>query len=110
MSFLNEPGDSNSLPNNNISDIWCDENDHIWITMNICGALAEFDGKKFTRYQPTNPGSSSVFLSLVADGHNRLWIASKNGLEVFDRGKKQFFHLDVNDGAANELYQPPLFE
>ncbi len=106
IAFVNEPGNNNSLPNNNVSDIWCDDKDHIWITMNGGGALAEFDGKNFTRYQPANPGSSLVFLSLAADRHNHFWIITKNGLEVFDRDKKEFFHLDVNDGSANEYINP----
>jgi ligand-binding sensor domain-containing protein len=102
IAYVNEPGNDNSLPNNNISDIWCDASDHIWVSMYGGGALAEFDGKKFRRHHPTNPGSSSVFLGLAPDNHNRFWITTKNGLEVFDRSKKEFFHLDVNDGSANE--------
>jgi len=98
--YLNEPGNKNSLPSNDISDIWCDENNHIWLTMNG-GGLAEFDGKNFTQYLPENPVSSRTFMGMHADNRNRIWIITRNGLEVFDRKEKKFFHLDVNDGSIN---------
>lgn len=99
-SFVNEPTNNQSLPNNDVNDIWCDEAGHIWVTMNGAG-LAEYDGKKFMSYLPQNPVSSHSFMGMHADHHNRLWILTKNGIEVFDRSKKEFFHLDVNEGGSN---------
>ncbi|HLP19770.1 MAG TPA: two-component regulator propeller domain-containing protein, partial [Chitinophagales bacterium] len=98
--FLNKPGDPNTLPSNDVTDVWCSRDNHVFVTMGGAG-LAEFDGQKFTQYVPENPVSSRIFLGMHIDHRNRIWIITKNGLEVFDRATKKFFHLDVNDGSAN---------
>ncbi len=99
-NYVNEPGNPNSLPSNDITDVWCSRDNHVWVTMGG-GGLAEFDGKKFTQYVPESAVSSKIFLGMHIDKRNRIWIITKNGLEVFDRASKKFFHLDVNDGSAN---------
>ncbi len=104
-SFLHEPGNKNSLPNNDVTDIWCDERNHIWVTTNGEG-LCEWDGQKFTCYIPDNPVSSRSFFGIYGDHQNRLWIITRNGLEVFDRQTKKFFHLDINDGNSNTTLAP----
>lgn len=99
-NFLNKPSDPNTLPSNDVTDVLCTRDGHVFVTMGGAG-LAEYDGVKFTQYVPENPVSSRVFLGMHADRRNRIWIITKNGLEVFDRTIKKFFHLDVNDGTAN---------
>lgn len=99
-NYINEPGNRYALPSNDVTDVWCSRDNHIWVTM-AGGGLAEFDGKKFTQYLPENTLSSKIFLGMHIDNHNRIWILTKNGLEVFDRHLKKFFHLSVNDGSAN---------
>jgi len=98
--FTNQPDNLNSLPSNDVTDVWCSRDNHVWVTMGG-GGLAEFDGKKFTQYLPESSLSSKVFMGMHIDKRNRIWIITKNGLEVFDRSLKKFFHLDVNDGSAN---------
>ncbi len=98
--YINLPGDTNSLPVNDVTDVWCSRDGHVWVTMGG-GGLAEFDGKRFIQYVPENPVSSRIFLGMHIDKRNRIWIITKNGLEVFDRSSKKFFHLNVNDGFAN---------
>lgn len=104
IAFLNEPDNALSLPNNDVSDIWC-THDNVWITMNG-GGLASFDGKKFTQYSPEDPLASRVFQGMHIDRKSRIWIITKNGLEVYDPKQKKFFHLDINDGAANANLSP----
>ncbi len=99
-AYVNDPGNPNSLPANDVTDVWCSRDNHVWVTTNG-GGLAEFDGKKFTQYLPENSLSSKVFMGMHIDKRNRIWIITKNGLEVFDRSLKKFFHLDVNDASAN---------
>jgi ligand-binding sensor domain-containing protein len=104
-AFINEPGNKNSIPNNDVNDVWCDDNNHIWLTLNS-GGLCEFNGTKFIQYLPTNPVSSATFLGIYPDNRNRLWIITKNGLEIFDKSTKQFSHMDVNDGLSNTSLTP----
>ncbi len=103
--FINEPGNKNSIPGNDINDVWCDDKFHVWVTING-GGLCEFDGHSFTQYLPGNPASSRVFLGMHADHRGRIWIITKNGLEVFDTKEKKFFHMDVNDGSFNTTLAP----
>ncbi|MDB5283111.1 MAG: histidine kinase [Bacteroidota bacterium] len=99
-NFVSEAKNDNSLPNNEVMDVWCDKHNQVWLTMNG-GGLAQFDGSAFTQYLPDNPVSSHSFHGMFADSKDRLWIITKNGLEIFDLKQKKFFHLDVNDGSAN---------
>jgi len=48
-AYLNEPGNPNSLPSNDITDVWSDEGNHLWLTVAGAG-LCEFDGKVFKQY------------------------------------------------------------
>lgn len=100
--FINEPENPLSLPGNDITGIWCDPSNHIWFSVSGRG-LCEYDGVKFHLYAPDNTVSSLRFMGLHADHRQRLWIITKNGLEVFDLTQKKFFHLDVNDGSVNTL-------
>lgn len=102
--YLNEPDNKHSLPVNDVSDVWCDENNHLWLSLNG-GGLAEFDGSKFTQYLPNNPLSSRSFFGMLPDG-KRLWVITKNGLEAFDLTTKMFYHVDVNDGTPNSYLSP----
>ncbi|MBL7778317.1 MAG: hypothetical protein JNK66_08510 [Chitinophagales bacterium] len=103
--YVNDPANPLSIPGNDIMGLWCDKNNHIWMSISGRG-LCEFDGKKFTLYQPTNSASSLMFFGIHADKRQRLWIVTRNGLEVFDLKAKKFFHLDVNDGSANTNLSP----
>ncbi len=100
VGYVNEPGNKNSIPFSDINDVHVDEHDHVWFTGTGNG-LAEFDGQKFYQYFPENPASSKAFSGMHWDKSRRIWIITKNGLEVFDRDAKKFLHVDVNDGALN---------
>lgn len=94
--YLNNPTDTNSLPHNDVSDIWAAPDGNIWVS--TIGGLAMYDGKKFYRYTLTNP---SPMFGIQADHHKRIWVITRNGLEVFDMATKQFQHVDVNEPELN---------
>lgn len=100
--FVNEPGNKATIPGNEIMGIWCDLINRIWFTVRGRG-LCMYDNGKFKLYTPENTASSTAFMGLHADHRNRLWILTRNGLEVFDLIHKKFYHVDVNDGNANTL-------
>ncbi len=100
VGYVNEPGNKASIPFSDINDVHCDEKGHVWFT-GTGGGLCEFDGQKFYQYLPENPASSRAFSGMYWDKSRRIWIITKNGLEVFDRDAKKFLHVDVNDGALN---------
>lgn len=100
--FVNEPGNKATIPGNEIRSLWCDRINRIWFSVRGRG-LCMYDNGKFTLYTPENTLSSLAFMGLHADHRNRLWIITRNGLEVFDMVHKKFFHVDVNSGNANTL-------
>ncbi len=105
INYVHEMHNPNSLPVNDLTDVWCDENDHVWITMSG-GGLCEFDGRDFRQYLPASSISSHFFLGMYADHNRRIWCITKNGIEVFDRVQKKFYHLDINEGSANNYLDP----
>lgn len=102
IGFVNEPDNKASIPSNQITALWCDSANRIWFSTQGRG-LGMYENGKFSLYKPENTGSSLLFKGIHADNHNRLWILTRNGIEVFDLAQKKFFHLDVNDGRANTL-------
>ena len=102
IGFVNEPENKASIPGNQITALWCDNSNRIWFSVQGRG-LCVYESGKFTLYKPETTGSSLLFKGIHADNRNRLWILTRNGIEVFDRQRKKFFHLDVNDGSANSL-------
>ncbi|MBA3647154.1 MAG: hypothetical protein H0W62_01160 [Chitinophagales bacterium] len=102
-SYFHIPNDSSSISSNDISDIFADANNHLWITT-IGGALNEFDGNRFTCYRADLPQSNLMY-GIYADRSNRFWIPSAAGFEVFDRAEKRFFHVRVFNSTI--MLRPP---
>ncbi len=76
-SYLNLPSDKRSISNGNITDIFVDENNRLWLPTNG-GGLNEFDGNYFQRFTASTPLANSMF-GIYADHHNRFWIPSAAG-------------------------------
>lgn len=92
-SYLHLPGDKQSLSDGNITDIFVDEKNHLWLPTNG-GGLNEFDGKYFHCFTASSPISNSMY-GIYSDRNNRFWIPSAAGFEVFDRTSKTFLHVNV---------------
>jgi signal transduction histidine kinase/streptogramin lyase len=93
---LNNPDDSSSLSNNDVTSISEDRSGNLWIgTMN---GLNKFDreSKKFTHWvnQPGDPHSLSnnSVLSIFEDSAGNLWIGTRRGLNKFDYKDMTFSH------------------
>ena len=95
----NEPGNSNSLSNNNVTAIYEDRDSSgvIWIGT-YGGGLTRWDKKtnQYARYRQ-NPSSSKsllsdAVLSLFEDSHRHLWIGNGNGLSQLNKQTGQFTH------------------
>ena len=91
--FRNIPNDETSLSGNNISGIFVDEKNHLWITT-IGNGLNEFDGSIFHHYY-TQTASGNNMLGIYSDDHNRFWVPTPGGFEVFDRREHNFNEIAV---------------
>ena len=92
-SYLHLPSDKQSISDGNITDIFVDENNHLWLPTNG-GGLNEFDGKYFKCFTASSPLANSMY-GIYPDHQNRFWIPSAAGFEVFDRASKTFLHVAV---------------
>lgn len=102
-AYLPVPNNAKTLSNGDITDIFVDENNHLWLTTNG-GGLNEFDGKNFTHYYAPQT-SSNVMYGIYPDKHNEFWIPSAAGFEIFNRQQKIFYHYNLPDNKY--LLRPP---
>lgn len=76
---------SDGLQHNYVDDLYEDGKGFLWIATNG-GGLSRYDGYNFQYYDiSTEPHLRSNFLhKIAADNHNRLWIASDDGIDIID--------------------------
>ncbi len=110
--YQHEPGNPNSLSDNNIWSVCIDREGFIWIGTQK-GGLNKFDKKTntFTRYRhdPDNPDTLSAdwVYAITEDMDGYLWIGTKGGgLDQFDKNTRKFTHYrhdpDDPDTLAND--------
>lgn len=92
-SFLHEPGNDSTISGNEITGLWVDNQNHLWITTNGNG-LNEFDGTIFRHYHTTSIMGNKMS-DLVEDGQHRLWIATSSGFAVFTKETKKFDEIPL---------------
>lgn len=76
--------ENSGLPDNEISALEIDNNNHLWIgTLN--NGIAKFDGSKWIQYNTNNSGlASNTIWCISVDHSNNVWIGTSNGLTEFD--------------------------
>ncbi len=93
VHYISEPGNPNSLSNNNIQSIHIDTEGIIWRGTEK-GVLNRFNPQTgHFRYFQVPISGNSVLKALHEDQSGMLWIVTSfNGLFLFDKEKEQFFH------------------
>jgi streptogramin lyase len=71
------------LPNSPIRSITIEKNNTIWIGT-WGGGVAKFDGVNWTIYTHSNGLADDYVNDVVVDKHNNKWIATTNGLTLFN--------------------------
>ncbi len=99
--YYHDSKDTTSLGSNNIFSILEDSRGSLWIgTMG--GGLNNYDRTKkiFTRYNTSNSGILTDFVSAIIEAENGdLWLADETAVERFDQGTNHFEHFR---NAAND--------
>lgn len=113
--FRHNPDDSDSLSNNDISDLFVDSKGRLWIAMLSGGGMDRYDfvSQKFIHYRhdPHNPhsiGAKNVY-AFAEDAEGDLWFAThENGLNrlehstgLIHRYPKQM--LGLNEDSVRDL-------
>ncbi len=106
--YQSDPGDTNSIVDNNVRTILEDRSGMLWIGTN--SGLCQFDRtkKKFIRYttDPNNPYSLSnnVVFSICEDRSGFIWVGTYGGgLNRFDRKKNRFTRYLADHQNPNSL-------
>lgn len=91
---------ADGLPNNQINDIFQDQNGKLWIgTMN---GTCTFDGKNFTKFSPDNILSNNSVKCITQDHKGNIWFAiNRKGVCMFNGTDFTFF--TANEGMLSDI-------
>lgn len=116
--YLHKSEDKFLSTANNISCIFRDSKDEIWIGTKRNGVYRYISGKDtFEPIIPThkvNPVEVNLVRTIAEDGKGDLWIGTESGLFIYDKGKKKFGHhtqsfdspsKGLNDKAIYHIYK-----
>ncbi len=97
---------SGLLSKTTISAIAQDSKSVIWLG-SYGNGLYKFDGSSYTTYQHKNDDpttiSSDVIQYLYTDSNNRLWIATENGLNTYNKELNTFTRVSLNNTKHDKL-------
>ncbi|MFT3739641.1 MAG: two-component regulator propeller domain-containing protein [Breznakibacter sp.] len=108
---LNHFSSSHKMPGASIQCVYQDRLGVFWLGIESVG-LTKYDGKTFTVYkndpEDTNSISNNYLAKIIEDNDGNLWVATRNGLNKFDRKTgtfKHFMHAHNNEKtlASNVL-------
>lgn len=108
VSYLHNPGDSNSLGANWVEALARDSSSVIWIGTYGAG-IDRFDPitQTFThfRHNPDNPSSiaGDTVNALLIDHLGNLWVGTNKGLDKMNRATGQFTHYVTNPADDSSL-------
>ncbi|MBN2011833.1 hypothetical protein JW960_21070 [candidate division KSB1 bacterium] len=105
--FMNDPNNPSSISSNNIFGISEDRNGIIWIAT-MGGGLDQFNPytKKFKSYitQGTETSISTNWTkSVLVTQNNEIWVATGNGIDIFNRETEDFSHYRKEEGNPQGL-------
>lgn len=90
--------EDNGLSDNSVYDIYCDQDDRIWICTYTAGVtIIDFHKPKmqFFKHQNNNDKSlrNNPVLSTLEDSDGEIWFGTSSGVSVFNRQKGTWDHL-----------------
>ena len=95
----------NSLSNNNVSNVFRDKLNNLWIS--TMSGLSYFDRVKneFTNYTTADGLPNNVVFGILEDAMGNLWISTNKGLCRFDPKRKTFKNFAVSDGLQSNEFK-----
>lgn len=102
-AYRKEPGERQSLGNNDIQFIYRDSKKQMWLATSgggFCRAVGNkpFVSLRFKNYTTNDGLPNNYVLSCVEDPMGNLWIATENGLSRFNPENESFRNFDSYDG------------
>ena len=110
IRYINEPNNSISLSNNNVTWVYEDKEGNFWVATFRGLNLMDRKTGRFTQYfkNPANtePFGANIITDLLEDKDGRLWIGAwdTGGISVFNRENKTFKNYLTGTGIMS-IYQ-----
>ncbi|WP_373494796.1 two-component regulator propeller domain-containing protein [Aquiflexum sp.] len=110
IRYINEPNNSNSLSNNNVTWVYEDKEGNFWVGTFQGLNLMDRKTGRFTHYfkNPANtePFGENLITDLLEDKDGRLWVGAwgTGGISSFDRENKTFKNYLMGTGIVS-IYQ-----
>jgi signal transduction histidine kinase/ligand-binding sensor domain-containing protein len=111
VTYLPDPGDTNSLSNQTITTILAENDSCIWIGTRF--GLNRFNPYRgsFKRYFETDGLSNNIIKGLILDDSGNLWVTTNKGLSLFDRRNGEFKRFTKADGLqSNEFTEGSILK
>jgi len=109
--YKHDPGDTNSISNNDVLSIHEDENNSLWVGTN--GGLNKFDGSGsgFISFTVKEGLSDNIIYAILEDEPGNLWLSTNKGLSKFNPQNNNFTNYKVSHGLqSNEFNQASSFK
>ena len=108
IRYKNNSSDPRSISGNSIYSIFEDQTGYMWVGTDWCGINRfKVGGRQFKHIyaekRDNNNIVSNIIHSLVLDEDNNVWIATDNGLNVYDRDNNIFKLYQHKEGDKTSL-------
>jgi signal transduction histidine kinase/ligand-binding sensor domain-containing protein/DNA-binding response OmpR family regulator len=106
IRFTTENSKNNSLPSNEIRDVFEDRKGQIWFATVYGGLckLINFESKHFKSYSKDNGLNTTNVLCILEDNNGNLWISTDKGISKFDPITETFTNFGIDDGLISKEF------
>ncbi|MEI6141192.1 MAG: two-component regulator propeller domain-containing protein [Mariniphaga sp.] len=106
----NKPNQPNSLSNDVIIFLNCDENNRLWIGTNGGGLnIFDINSETFTRINTKNGLPNDVVYAALSDNEKKIWISTNNGICKFDLEDMKIKCYSVSDGLQGNEFNTSAY-
>ena len=102
--FQHNRTDLLSISSDNITVIYEDNKQQLWIGTDGGINLFNYKNKSFTNFSEGEDLPNNVVSSILEDESGKLWISTNKGITKFDTDKKSFESYDVRDGLQSNEF------
>jgi signal transduction histidine kinase/ligand-binding sensor domain-containing protein/DNA-binding response OmpR family regulator len=109
-SFKYNESDPNSLPNNNINQVYIDTRKNVWIA--TMGGLCRFNPStnNFIRFEQIDEIANNAVMGIIEDNSGFLWLSTNSGLLKFDPNSLTVKKYTKSDGLQdNQFHEKSCF-
>ncbi len=110
-----EPGNMNSLSNNDVRTIFIDKDNNIWLGTfggGLNKIILDKNGEpdRFIHYTEEDGLAHDVVRGILEDDEGNLWISTANGLSKFNPETMSFMNFGSSDGLQTAKFQDAYYK